>query len=127
MIFTMISNNKRKKMISYDDKEIINKFLNNKHLDTLDTEYIDKIDDGGSFYFHDEIASIESLCYDFLKGKKKVTYNLKSEIKKDIKEFNKYIQEHKIIKYKNIPTDMELVFETIFKYYDTNGNWKIKR
>lgn len=124
MIFTMVSNNKRKKLIKEEDKNIINEFLNNKYLDTLDNEYIDKIDDGGSFYLHDEIASIESLCYDYLKGKKKITYNSKTKIREDIKELNSYIQEHKIIKYKNIPTEMEKVFDTIFKYYDENGDWK---
>ena len=76
------------------------------------------------WYIHDEIELVDSFCRCLLSGEKSIEYE-----KEDVldKYFNNFIESLNIKELNKIYEESKEIKKIIYKYYDTKGNWKIKK
>ena len=116
------NNKKRKKQLIEKDKTILENFVKQEYPEIILKKYNkEEID---YWYIHDEIELVDSFCRCLLSGEKSIEYE-----KEDVldKYFNNFIESLNIKELNKIYEESKEIKKIIYKYYDTKGNWKIKK
>lgn len=116
------NNKKRKKQLIEKDKTILENFVKQEYPEIILKKYNkEEID---YWYIHDEIELVDSFCRCLLSGEKSIEYE-----KEDVldKYFNNFIESLNIKELNKIYEESKEIKRIIYKYYDTKGNWKIKK
>lgn len=115
---------KNNKFLESKDKEQINKFIEKNYQEIISrNKELYNIKDDDYWYLEDTRAHIESLCRSLLEGDKKL-YTTEEEVLE--KEFEAFVTKINNQEISDIYKELKKMKKILFKYYDKDGNLKIK-